>query len=120
MKLPSLLLISSAAFYLSGCAGDEPTSQPAAKTGGHHHQEAQEESGDEPIDKKPRLGMSTRQIKSMYGEADDIRHSSRGEVWDYWFNKGGMFIPYNFGYKPRHGTFTFNASGTLIDFDYNE
>lgn len=81
---------------------------------------ADDEPGDEPTSRKPRIGMSKAQIEATYGEPRAKSHTSRGEVWTYWFNRGHAFIPYNFGYRPRMGTFTFGANGRLMEFNYNE
>lgn len=116
-----------AAGLISGCASD-----PAAEARDREkdrrerqqdiRQEEAERRGrdDEPSGREPKLGMTRSQIREMYGEPKDISRSARGEVWQYWFNRGHMFIPYNFGYKPRMGTFTFNGSGHLVDFSYNQ
>lgn len=73
----------------------------------------------EPSKRRPHRGMTKAQVHKWYGDADDIRVSSRSEVWSYFFNRGHYFIPYYFG-KPRTGTFTFNAAGILTDFEYNQ
>jgi hypothetical protein len=73
----------------------------------------------EPSKRRPHRGMTKAQIQKWYGDADDIRVSSRGEIWFYFFNRGHYFIPYYFG-KPRTATFTFNGAGILTDFEYNQ
>jgi hypothetical protein len=72
-----------------------------------------------PFTRRPHRGMTKAQVHRWYGEADDIRVSSHGEIWSYFFNRGHYRIPYYFG-KPRTATFTFNAAGILTDFEYNE
>jgi len=64
--------------------------------------------------------MTKAQISDMYGDPGSKIHTAKGEVWTYWFNRGHAFIPYNFGYKPRMGNFTFNSNGFLTNFNYNE
>ena len=106
--LPVIMLFSA------GCATEKTT------TATSHHSAASDDGNAEPMDKHPRVGMSKGQIRQMYGEPDNINHSTRGEVWTYWFNKGAAFIPYNFGYKQRNGVFVFDDNGRLKDFTWNE
>ncbi|MEY2509453.1 MAG: hypothetical protein QOE26_216 [Verrucomicrobiota bacterium] len=73
----------------------------------------------EPSKRRPHRGMAKAEIHKWYGDADDIRVSSHGEIWFYFFNRGHYFIPYYFG-KPRTATFTFNRAGILTDFEYNQ
>jgi hypothetical protein len=73
----------------------------------------------EPSKRRPHRGMTKAEVHKWYGAADDIRVSSRGEIWFYFFNRGHYFIPYYFG-KPRTATFTFNQAGILTDFEYNQ
>jgi outer membrane protein assembly factor BamE (lipoprotein component of BamABCDE complex) len=73
----------------------------------------------EPSKRRPHRGMTKTQVRKWYGEPNDIRVTSRGETWFYFFNRGHYFIPYYFG-KPRTGTFLFNGAGILTDFDYNQ
>lgn len=115
MKLP-VFLILMAQLFLAGCGGVQDQAQDTHRSA--HYRSSDRES--EPIEKTPRIGMSTRQIREMYGEPNSINHSGRGEVWSYWFNSGHAFIPYNFGYRARTGTFIFDADGVLKDFNYNE
>jgi outer membrane protein assembly factor BamE (lipoprotein component of BamABCDE complex) len=119
MKLAHLSVLIAFAFLLAACGDDETTQTPHSAQYGHH-----ERSGDddqtEPSEKHPRVGMTENQVREMYGDPDNVNHSSNGEVWQYWFNKGHAFIPYNFGYKARTGTFIFNDAGRLTSFDYNE
>ncbi|GEM_PF-2944411 len=118
MKSPNLLVILPLALLLAACGEDETTPPPKAA---HHGGRSEENQGDsEPGEKHPRVGMSEHQIREMYGDPDEVTHSSGGEVWHYWFNKGHAFIPYNFGYHARTGTFIFNEEGRLTSFDYNE
>ena len=117
-KLPSLLLVA-VSLSLVACAGDEPTPErrSAAQTG---ERSAREEDENDSSEKKARLGMSKRQVEEMYGEPSEVRRTARGEVWQYRTNRGQAYIPYNFGYKPKMSTFTFDASGTLVDFEQPE
>lgn len=73
----------------------------------------------EPSKRRPHHGMTKAQVRKWYGEPDDIRVTSRGETWSYFFNRGHYFIPYYFG-KPRTGTFHFSRAGILTDFEYNQ
>jgi hypothetical protein len=61
----------------------------------------------EPSKRRPHRGMSKAQIHKLYGDADDIRINSRGEVWFYFFNCGHYFIPHCCG-KACTATFHFN------------
>jgi outer membrane protein assembly factor BamE (lipoprotein component of BamABCDE complex) len=110
-----------AGFALAACASDQPAEprQHSAAVG-RVQKKSEEHEEIEPKEKAPKVGMSKSQVRSMYGDPDSISHSARGEIWHYWFNKGHAFIPYNFGYHARMGTFTFNANGVLTDFNYNE
>ena len=123
-------LLLAATALLTACAAE-----PSAGSG-HHRNAANRESRqererredaedrrshrDEPIGREPRIGMTKGQVIEMYGEPSSRSHSARGEVWSYWFNRGHAFIPYNFGYTARTGTFIFGANGRLQDFNYNE
>jgi len=114
MKLLKLIVIAATPLMLIACRTDQDDSR------GDHHS-AREGSGDsEAIEKHPRIGMSEARIRDMYGEPDSISHSGHGDVWNYWFNKGHAFIPYNFGYTARTGVFYFDENGLLRDFSYNE
>ncbi len=72
----------------------------------------------EPSKVRPHRGMTTRQIRKLYGDPDNRQVTSRGETWFYFFNAGHYWIPYYFG-KARTGTFHFNESGILTEFEYN-
>ena len=114
MKLLNLILVASVPLLLTACRTDQDEPRDT-------HRSAHEGSGDsEPVEKQPKIGMSEHQIRNMYGEPDSISHSGRGEVWNYWFNRGHAFIPYNFGYSARTGVFIFDENGMLKDFNYNE
>jgi outer membrane protein assembly factor BamE (lipoprotein component of BamABCDE complex) len=73
----------------------------------------------EPSKIRPHRGMTTAQVRKLYGDPDDQKVTSRGETWFYFFNRGHYFIPYYFG-KPRTATFHFNENGILTDFEYNQ
>ena len=128
MKIPFLLLLCTAAFYLAGCAGNEPTSQSAARTGEQRQQNIEEEEEEQEVESiPPRIGMSKSQVRKRYGRPYNVSSSPRGEVWNYVFNKldGRDFIPVYGGwhqaFKKRHGgRVTFNSAGRVVDFDWNE
>lgn len=106
--LPPLLAVCTASFLAAPTTlADDKKPKP-------------EKEKTEPKDEKPRLGMTKAQVKAKYGEPKNINTTARGEVWVYWFNRGHAFIPYNFGYKPRTGTFTFDAGGKLTDYSYSQ
>lgn len=64
--------------------------------------------------------MTQRQVREMYGDPMSVSQTGDGEVWTYWFNKGHAFIPYNFGYRARTGTFSFDSRGVLKNFNVTE
>ena len=111
MKFLRLLIAASAPlFLLVACGGNDS-----------HDSGSSSSSGDsDPSDKHPKIGMTQSQVRDMYGDPDSVDHSAQGDIWHYWFNKGSMFIPYNYGYHSRTGTFFFDQSGVLKDYNYNE
>ncbi len=115
MKLKHIAL-PAVALLLAGCAGDDTTTTTTATRRPARYADRDSE----PIEQEPRIGMSKGQIRQMYGEPESVNHSGRGEVWSYYFNRGGAFIPYNFGYRPRTGVFIFGENGRLKDYNWNE
>jgi outer membrane protein assembly factor BamE (lipoprotein component of BamABCDE complex) len=103
-------------FAACGGGGDQPKTASAStrKSDSEDHQDSDASS------KKPRIGMTQRQVREIYGDPSNVSQTGDGEVWTYWFNKGHAFIPYNFGYRAKTGTFFFNSSGVLKNYSMNE
>ncbi|BAM03229.1 hypothetical protein [Phycisphaera mikurensis] len=87
---------------------------PACQTGGGGGDAAEEVVEDY----APRMGMTQEEIKAEYGGEPDIvtDRAAGGAVWKYHTNMGERFIPFNFGYRDRYDTITFDASGVVVDF----
>jgi len=123
MTTKSLLLLTTAvasALFVSACSsgGDHArTTTSSARESSNNDSDSHDSDASE---KKPRIGMTQNQVRRMYGDPTSVNHTSEGEVWSYWFNKGHAFIPYNFGYHARFGTFIFDNNGVLKNFNYNE
>src|SRR5690242_3551200 len=114
MKTPVPILCLS--LLLTACPTTEtapPGQKHAASTAASPSRSTTEET--EPSKIRPHRGMTTAQVRKLYGDPDDQRVTSHGETWFYFFNRGHYFIPYYFG-KPRTATFHFNEAGILTDF----
>ena len=99
MKITALLLLALG-LVISGCATTDGDSKPQA---------AQKQP-----DKDPEKGMTKEQILAMYGKTDNKQISSEGETWIYNLNMGEAFIPFNFGYRPKTRTVTFDKEGRVV------
>jgi len=118
MKTKSLLLLTAtlaSALAFTACSSQPATS--SARKGSRSDSDSQDSDSSE---KKPHIGMTQGQVRNMYGDPDNVSQTGDGEVWTYWFNKGHAFIPYNFGYRARTGTFFFDSRGVLKNFNMNE
>lgn len=64
--------------------------------------------------------MTKDQIIAMYGKTDNQQVSSQGETWIYNLNMGEMFIPFNFGYRPKMRVITFDKEGKVANWSYTK
>jgi outer membrane protein assembly factor BamE (lipoprotein component of BamABCDE complex) len=101
-----VLLLTCAVLVLSfaGCASDKAGGEKAA-------QEKQ---------KDPEVGMTKEQIVAMYGKASNVQVSSEGETWFYHLNQGQMYIPFNFGYRPKTRLIMFSKEGKVAHWSYSK
>ena len=77
-------------------------------------------SSQKPQQKDPEVGMTKDQVIAMYGKTDNIQASSDGETWIYHLNMGEMFIPFNFGYRPKTRIVTFDKDGKVARWSYSK
>ena len=89
-----------------GCATKSSDPQPEAKA--------------KPTEKTPEVGMTKDQVIAMYGKTDNINMSSDGETWIYNLNMGEQFIPFNFGYRPKIRTITFDKEGKVTNWSVSK
>ena len=106
MKITSLLLVLVLGLVLTGCATTEgdPKSQAAQKQ----------------PEKNPEVGMTKDQIIAMFSKTENIQMSSQGETWIYNLNMGEMFIPFNFGYRPKTRIINFDTAGKVANWSYSK
>lgn len=64
---------------------------------------------------EPRVGMTKEEVIQNYGKPGKKARTPQGEVWIY-DNTAQFFIPFNFGWTPKHHSFTFNENGLVTDF----
>jgi hypothetical protein len=107
MKQKVLLLLLALNLGLAGCATTGEDSQPKP-------------SAAKPSEKDPENGMTKAQVLERYGKTDNIQSSSEGETWIYNLNMGEMFIPFNFGYRPKMRIITFDANGLVKSWSYSK
>jgi len=122
MKTKSLLLLTATlanalAFTACSSGGDQA---PTAGSSAHRGSSDSDSHDSDSSEKKPRIGMTQKQVRDIYGDPMSVSHTGDGEVWTYWFNKGHAFIPYNFGYSAKTGTFTFDSNGVLKNYNVTE
>lgn len=68
----------------------------------------------------PKIGMSKREVRSIYGEPSSISSSPNGEVWNYGSRiRGRDFIPF-YGAFAKHevGYIAFNSAGRVKDYSW--
>jgi outer membrane protein assembly factor BamE (lipoprotein component of BamABCDE complex) len=106
MKRAIIALLISCSVLISGCATDVERDAKAA-------QKEQQE-------KDPEVGMTKQQVLSRYGKPDNILTSNEGEVWVYNLNKGEAYIPFNYGYRPKLRTLTFDQDGKVARWSYSK
>ena len=71
-------------------------------------------------EKQPAVGMTQDQIVALFGKTDNKRVTSQGETWIYSLNMGEMFIPFNFGYRPKTRVINFDQNGVVTDWSYSQ
>ena len=97
-----LLVCSS---LVVGCASNDPKDPPP---------KAQTAPPSDQKDLNPEVGWTKEQVIARYGKTDRITSSSEGEVWVYMLNMGQAFIPFNFGYRPKVLTITFDPNTAKV------
>jgi hypothetical protein len=111
MKLTLLPVVALCALLAGGCASSNSGSESAkAKSAEDQLKDQQYKNQRE---KDPAIGQTKDEIMALYGKPDSVSISSDGEVWSYHVNRGAQFIPYNFGYRPKFRTVTFNKEGKV-------
>jgi len=103
MKIISLTLLALALVF-SGCATNDASSPPKQKE----------------ADKTPQVGMTKDQVVQMFGKTDNKNITSEGETWIYNLNMGEMFIPFNFGYRPKTRIINFGKDGLVSSWSYSK
>ena len=91
---------------LAGCATQSGDSSAQAKQ--------------KPAEKNPEVGMTKDQVVQMFGKTDNRTVTSEGETWIYHLNMGEMFIPFNFGYRPKTRIINFGSDGLVKSWAYNK
>ena len=104
MKITALLVLALG-LVLGGCATDGDSKPQAAQ---------------KQPEKDPEKGMTKDQIIAMYGKTDNKQVSSEGETWIYNLNMGEQFIPFNFGYRPKIRTITFDKEGKVTNWSISK
>ena len=98
-------LILAGVFLFAGCASDNAAKPaPAAQNN----------------EKNPTLGMTKDQVLALYGKTDNVRMSNEGESWIYNLNMGELFIPFNFGYRPKLRIVDFDKDGKVKSWSYSK
>jgi len=102
--IPSIILALS--LIVTGCATQSGDSSSQAKQ--------------QPAEKNPQVGMTKDQVVQMFGKTDNKSVTSEGETWIYHLNMGEMFIPFNFGYRPKTRIINFGRDGLVASWSYNK
>jgi len=105
MKLISLLLLALSLVF-AGCASQSGDAPAQAKQ--------------KPEEKNPEVGMTRDQVEQMFGKTDNKNITSEGETWIYHLNMGEMFIPFNFGYRPKTRIINFGKDGLVKSWSYSK
>ena len=104
-----LLAVLALSLVFTGCAtqsGDSSSQATQAKQ--------------KPADKTPEVGMTRDQVIQMFGKTDNKTITSGGETWVYNLNMGEMFIPFNFGYRPKTRIINFGRDGLVASWSMNK
>jgi len=101
-----LLAVLALSLVFTGCATQSGDSSAQAKQ--------------KPEDKNPEVGMTKDQVVQMFGKTDNKTITSGGETWVYHLNMGEMFIPFNFGYRPKTRIINFGNDGLVKSWAYNK
>jgi hypothetical protein len=117
MKSTSLILLIGLGLA-GGCASDK-SGESSSMAATNATATAQQKQKD-PKERDPEVGMTKEQILGMYGKTDNVSVSSEGEVWVYHLNMGEAFIPFNFGYRPKIRTITFDKDGKVAHWSYSK
>lgn len=95
--MKSTLLIIATVILLTGCATPTP---PAIKT-------------------QPHVGMTKDEVTASYGKPGKITRTEEGELWVY-DNAALAAVPFNFGFRLKFHTFTFDESGKVLKFHVDD
>ena len=102
----TIILALTIALWTSGCETTDNGGKP--------------KSSEQKEEKKPEVGMTKDQILALFGKTDNIQESNLGETWIYNLNMGEMFIPFNFGYRPRMRIINFDKDGKVSSWNYSK
>jgi len=103
MKIISLIFLGLALVF-SGCATNDSSAPPKQNE----------------AEKTPQVGMTKDQVVQMFGKTDNKNMTSEGETWIYHLNMGEMFIPFNFGYRPKTRIVNFGKDGLVSSWSYSK
>lgn len=106
MKIIITLFVASS-LLLAGCQSTQSDGSTTAK------KSKKEE-------KQPEVGMTKDQVTALYGKTDNRRITSEGETWIYNLNMGEMFIPFNFGYRPKTRVINFDKNSLVTSWSYSQ
>ena len=81
---------------------------------------ANSQASQKPAEKTPEVGMSKEQVVAMFGKTDNIHMTNEGETWIYNLNMGEMFIPFNFGYRPKTRMIYFDKDSKVARWSYSK
>lgn len=68
---------------------------------------------------KPYVGMKKAEVETNFGKPGRITFNEQGETWIY-DNLALAAIPFNFGFRPKFHTFTFDPLGKLKAFNIDD
>ena len=105
-NLLTFLLTLVVALWTSGCE----TTDNGGKS----------KSAEQKTEKKPEVGMTKAQVIELFGKTDNVQESNQGETWIYNLNMGEMFIPFNFGYRPKMRIINFDKDGKVSSWNYSK